>query len=151
MRTSPTGGCYASEDTRTSEPSSSHSTLGPAFGELIVVLLLLKEIARQGNIPIYAVNTLQVSLVLTSAFINYKRSQNCCPTAATGLRRIKCRLHLSVCLAETFTSVPGRIRTCDRRIKSPRSYVVARTSGTSHLTDLQRFGLPQEFAVSSAY
>ena len=55
---------------------------------------MLKEIARQGNIPIYAVNTLQVSLVLRSAFINYKRSQNCCPTAATGLRRIKCRLQL---------------------------------------------------------
>ena len=53
---------------------------------------MLKEIARQGNIPIYAVNTLQVSLVLTSAFIKHKRSQNCCPTAATGLRRIKCRL-----------------------------------------------------------
>src|SRR5688500_10840306 len=94
--TSPTGGCYASEDTRTSEPSSSHSTLGTAFGELIVVLLLLKEIARQGNIPRYAVNTLQVSLVLTSAFIKYKRSQNCRPTAVTGLRRIKCRLHLSL-------------------------------------------------------
>jgi len=44
----------------------------------MVVLLLLKEIARQGNIPIYAANTLQASLVLTSAFINYKRSQNCC-------------------------------------------------------------------------
>jgi hypothetical protein len=97
---------------------------------------MLKEIARQGNIPIYTVNTLQVSLVLTSAFINYKSSQNCCPTAATGLRRIKCRLHLSECLPETFTSAPGRIRTCHRPTKSPRSYVVARTCGTSHLTDL---------------
>ena len=47
-----------SEDTLTSEQSSSHSTLGAAFGELIVVLLLLKEIARQGNIPIYVVKTL---------------------------------------------------------------------------------------------
>jgi len=55
----------------------------------MVVLLVLKEIARQGNIPIYAVNTLQVSLVLRSAFINYKRSQNYCPTDATRLRRIR--------------------------------------------------------------
>src|SRR5215210_4274411 len=44
-----------------------------------------------------------------------------------------------------------RIRTRNRRIRSPRSYVVARTSGTSHLTNLQKFGLPQEFAVSCAY
>jgi hypothetical protein len=58
VRISPTGGCYASEDTLTPEQSSSLSTLGAAFGELFVVLLLLKEIARQGNIPIYVVNTL---------------------------------------------------------------------------------------------
>jgi hypothetical protein len=54
----PTGGCYASEDILTSEQSSKHSTLGVAFGGLIVVLLVLKEIACQGNIPIYVVNTL---------------------------------------------------------------------------------------------
>jgi hypothetical protein len=64
---------------------------------------MLKEMARQGTIPVYAVNTLQVSLVLTSAFINYKRSQNCCPTAATGLRRIKWRLPLPRFLLQIAT------------------------------------------------
>ena len=62
-------------------------------------------------------------------------------------------LHREECEAKeaTFWGAPGRIRTCDRRIRSPRSYVLARTGTSSNLHDLHDFPWLWVFSSSAAY
>jgi hypothetical protein len=55
------------------------------------------------------------------------------------------------CKTLVFNSAPGRIRTCDRRIRSPRSYVLARTDVSGDFCDLQDFRSPRAFVSSGAY
>jgi hypothetical protein len=51
----------------------------------------------------------------------------------------------------TFNGAPGRIRTCDRRIRSSTQYVLARTDASGDLCDLQDFRSLRTFGSSAVY
>ena len=54
-------------------------------------------------------------------------------------------------LCRNSRGAPGRIRTCDRRIRSPWRYVLARTDASGEFCDLQDFRSGLAFDSSATY